>query len=235
MKTVQEWLRELDTEKLIEEYLYIDPIQYDRNESYLNRTVGEIKNAYKERLREYIERLRKVSVAEPEDGHQGLLYVHRIIKDGVDDQTFEMIHVDEFLEKGYDAPDYAYEFTDQAEIVGFLVADTPLTQRYIYELIADVMNEASFFGYEQEDLAEERQKLEEAAKEIDAGTAKTIPWETVKEEMERERGYTFDEESEDEKELHYKVIDAEMAYSKHSREKELDAIRALLLAGRDKQ
>ena len=40
MKTVQEWLRELDTEKLIEEYLYIDPIQYDRNESYLNRTVG---------------------------------------------------------------------------------------------------------------------------------------------------------------------------------------------------
>ena len=63
------------------------------------------------------------------------------------------------------------------------------------------MNEASFFGYEQEDLAEERQKLEEAAKEIDAGTAKTIPWETVKAEMERERGYTFDEESEDEKAL----------------------------------
>lgn len=72
MKTVREWLRELDTEKQIEEYLYIDPIQYDRHESYLNRTVGEIKNAYKECVREYIERLRTISVAEPEDGHQGL-------------------------------------------------------------------------------------------------------------------------------------------------------------------
>lgn len=71
MKTVQEWLRKLDTEKLIEEYLYIDPIQYDRHESYLNRTVGEIKHAYKECVRKYIERLRTISVAEPEDGHQG--------------------------------------------------------------------------------------------------------------------------------------------------------------------
>lgn len=46
--------------------------------------------------------------------------------------------------------------------MGFQVADTPLTQRYIYELVADVMHTASFFGFSQEDLPGEIEKLKKS-------------------------------------------------------------------------
>ena len=232
MKNVQEWLRELDTERLVKEYLRIDPIRYDSHPAYLDRTVREIRNARTDRIRRYIERLRTMTVKAPEDGQQGLLYAHRVMKDGMDDQTFGLIYVDELLEKGCDAQEYAYEFMEQAEIVGFLVADTPLTLRYIYQLMADVLNEASFFGFEQEDLETEWKKLADAAKEVDSGTAEMVPWETVKKELEERTGQTFDEQTQDEKKLYYRAVHAEMAYSQHSREKELHAVIDLLQAER---
>ena len=182
------------------------------------------------RIRQYIDRLRTIPVKEPEDGHRGLVYVHRIIRNGMHDQSAGLVHVDELLAQGCEAPDYGCELTDQAEIVGFLVADTPLTQRYMYELMADVLNSASFFGFEQETLEAERQKLVEAMEEIESGTAKMIPWETVKADLEKSIDCRFDEESEDERVLHNQVMEAENAYSRHSRQKELNAIRAMLMA-----
>ena len=121
---------------------------------------------------------------------------------------------------------------EQAEIIGFLVADTPLTLRYIYQLMADVLNEASFFGFEQEDLETEWKKLADAAKEVDSGTAEMVPWETVKKELEERTGQTFDEQTQDEKKLYYRAVHAETAYSQHSREKELHAVIDLLQAER---
>ena len=67
-----------------------------------------------------------------------------------------------------------YEFTRQEEIVGFLVSDTEFTQREIYEVLADVLYEASFFGYEQERLEDKIQKLRRAEKAIEEG--KTYPF-----------------------------------------------------------
>ena len=43
--------------------------------------------------------------------------------------------------------------------MGFLVAETEMTQRYIYELAANVMYEASFFGFEEEDKQEVVEEL----------------------------------------------------------------------------
>ena len=228
MKTVQEWLRELDTERLIDEYVYRDPPQYDRDESNLELTVGEIRDCHVDLVRGLIERLRTVPVKEPEDSRRGVLYVYRTVKDMSDEPAFGFAHVDELLEKGAEADDYAYEFCEQAEIAGFLVAETPLTLRYIYELMADVMYEASFFGFEQEDLAGELEAIRNAEKEIEDGTAVLHSWEDVKAEAEEKQGCPFDEESDDEYELRNRVIDAVMAYSNHSREKELAAVLKLI-------
>ena len=54
MKTIQEWLKELDTDRLIGAYLFNDPIQYDCNRSWLDRTVREIRDAWTDRIRQYI-------------------------------------------------------------------------------------------------------------------------------------------------------------------------------------
>jgi len=228
MKTVQEWLRELDTERLIEEYICRDPVQYDRDESNFGRTVGEIRDCHIALVRDLIERLRTVLVKKPKKGYQGVLFVYRIIRDMIEEPAFGFAHIDELLEKGDEADNYAYEFCEQAEIAGFLVADTPLTIQYIYELMADVMYEASFFGFEQEDLAGEWEAIRTAEKEIEDGTAELRPWDELKTEMEEEQGYPFDEESEDELELHRKIIGAVMDYSTHSMKKELTAVLELI-------
>lgn len=228
METVQAWLNKLDTEKLINTYLSENPISYDTHKEYLDHTVREIRDKYEETLRQYIERLRHLAVKPDDYGKQGLLYVRRIMSDGHRERSYNLIYMEELLEKGNNADDYAYEFTEQAVILGFLVAETPLTQRYIYELIADVLSEASFFGFEQEYLQEEKEKLLEAEREIDEGNGEGTTLEEFEAELEQEQGFTFDRESDDERALSHEVVVAELAYNSHSRKKELDLIRSMI-------
>ncbi len=54
-----------------------------------------------------------------------------------------------------------YNTSTHGEIVGLNVADTPYTQRHIYELMAQVVYEALRFGFNQERLPEKYSKLEE--------------------------------------------------------------------------
>ena len=221
MRTVQEILRELDSDRLIDTYLYDFPINYQKHK---DNTVAEINEQYRSKLLDFIERLRTMPIKQKKDGQPWLFYAHRYIQDEYDDVLFNLIPLNEFREKGYDCPSYAYEFDDQAEIVGYYVAETPLMKRHLYDFMSDLMNEASFFGFEQQHLKEERDELERRVKEVNDGTAELIPWEDVKSEF-AER---LDEESEDERELHNKVRQAAMDYSDHSKRKELDAVRKLL-------
>lgn len=162
LKTVQDVLRKLDTEKLVGTYRWHFPIGYEERVELLDMTVRDIQERVKAGLRLLIERLRTLPIKPSADGQQGLLFVHRIMKNGSHDRAYELVFIDELLRDGVNCNSYAYEFTEQAEILGFLVADTPLTQRYIYDLIADAMHQASFFGFAQEDLAGELEKLKQS-------------------------------------------------------------------------
>lgn len=223
MRMVQEWLREKEIDDLVNAYFYRFPIEFERKDN-LDLTVREIRDLRHNRLRNYISRLRELQICDSKDGHVGILFAHRIIKDGIDDVDFDLVHYDEVLEHGTDASGYAYEFTSQSEIMGFLVAETPMTLRYIDDLLADVLSEASFFGYEQEYLEENKQMLHERTQSVKDGTAKLIPWEKVKADLQEKYGLDLDEESPDESELHHDVIKAEYEYLKHSREKELKQV-----------
>ena len=108
------------------------------------------------------------------------------------------------------------------------VANTSLTQCYIYELVADVMHKASFFGFSQEALPTELEKIKQSCEESQESATKGIPFEEALDELGRRYGFFPDWESEDERELHHEVMRAELAYSMHSREKELAAILATL-------
>lgn len=228
LKTVQEVLCELDTEKLIGTYRWHFPIGYEEHPELLDMTVREIQERVRQGLRLFVERLQTLPVQSPEDGKQGLLFAHRIMKGGSHDRTFELIFIDELLRDGVKCQGYAYEFTEQAVIMGFQVANTPLTQRYIYELVADVMHTASFFGFSQEDLPRELEKLKQSYEESQESATKGIPFEEALDELGRKYGFAPDRESEDERELHHEVMRAELVYGMHSREKELAAILTVL-------
>lgn len=119
----------------------------------------------------YIERLKKLELQPTEDGSTPVLYAYETIAGAINftENEFGMIHLDELKKDVDNANDYAYEFQNQEEIMGYLVSNAPYTQENIYELMVDVMYEASFFGHENEHLDEEREYLQCAIKEIEEG------------------------------------------------------------------
>ena len=63
-----------------------------------------------------MERLRTLTVVAPEEGKKGLLFAHRIMKNGRHDRAFELVFMDELLRDGVKCQHYAYEFTEQEVI-----------------------------------------------------------------------------------------------------------------------
>lgn len=232
MRTVQEILRELDVDKLIDEYLYKDPIDY---ESFANKENGsweinEVRSRCHNRIREFIERLKTLQITPPEDGHTSIFLTYNHIKDGFDEPMFDLIHLDELMGNAERIEGYAYEFQHQSEIVGYLVAETELTEHYIYELMADVLFEASFFGYEEEHLEEERQSLDKAIKEMEdikAGKAEGR-MHTIEDLL----GDHFDPEDDTEKDLRQKAYEASHKYSEYSRNRELEKVKEMVVKER---
>lgn len=69
MKTVKDYLNELDTEKLVNTYVYMYPVDYEMSAELLDRTLREIKERHREVVRQLIERLSMLETTVPEDGH----------------------------------------------------------------------------------------------------------------------------------------------------------------------
>lgn len=226
MRTIQEYFCELDKKKIIETYLEEYPISY-RNFRNKNTTISQIEERVNKILCGFIERMKTINVENRKDSFRGIFYVHRSIKDEHKDQSYCLANISEILSGDIKETDYGYYALSQAEIMGFLVAETEMTQRYIYELAASVMYGASFFGFEQEDKQEVEEKLKKSAEKIKSGTGNYYTLEEFKKRF-SDIGCDFDEESPDETELRNKVIKASYDYRKHSAMNELDKIREML-------
>lgn len=172
MKTVQECLKELDIERLIDEYLDRDYIRREMIKVMKKKdmTTKELLYRYREAIREYIEYMRHVPLEQPEE--QGLLYVYQTLPGLIrDDYWHDLVIIPELREKGVDAEDYSYILCSRGEIAGFLVADTKLTQEHLLTLMADVLYEASYFGYTQEDIDDYLKEEEKTSNELEDGEA----------------------------------------------------------------
>ena len=223
MKTVQQYLMELDTDKLLDQYFFDYPIDYGL---FLHKelTVAQIRQRHFYRTRQFIHHLCELTIKENEDKKTCILLAYRIVNnDGMShDIDCALVYKDDVLKNGSDAQVYAFLLTEQREIVGFLVSDNEFTLRHIYELMANVLHEATFFGYDEET---QRKKIEETiesfenAKECDA-----IPFEKIKEEFQTKYGIEPDEETSDEKELRFAVLDAVKKYNDHCLKKELETL-----------
>ena len=86
--------------------------------------------------------------------------------------------------------------------MGHLVADTVLTKNNIYGLLTYILHEASWFGFSNEHLEEEREKLEKSMEDIEEGNCKTFSME----ELEKELGIIPEEKDEVAEELYRKVL-----------------------------
>ena len=162
MKTVQECLREIDTDELINAYLAIPFIRNEMIEVMKKRDTMmgiEIWNLFREKIRSYIDYMRNTPIEPLEES--SLLYIYEVPEGSLWGRfSHGLVHIAELKEKGTDAEDYAYTLCTHKQVAGFLVADTELTHDNMLGLMTDVLYEASFYGYTEEEIEEERQNVE---------------------------------------------------------------------------
>lgn len=170
MRTVQQYLRELNTRKLVDAFLSKEPIDYDNSNWKRNLTIRQVRKIERMRICRYINRLRSMAVTKPENGHRWVLYSYTVIGDFLRKSVeTRLLDFDELLENGIERTpvSWDYELKPQSEIVGYFVADTPINKEHIYDVMAEILSEASFFGYEQEGLEKNKRMMEKALKEAE--------------------------------------------------------------------
>ena len=219
MKTVQECFREVNEESLIRYYLYKYPINLNEiaNEDL---TVKAAKELIWDKLRKYIERLRNIDIEKFRDGEECILFYHKKMEKGFPDDTSSLVYLNELIEKQEEADTYDYIFTKHAEILGFYVADTEMTQEHMIPLLTDVMHTASIFGFEQERLQEEIEKILEAAEKTENGNTVYYSLDDIREKL----GLKKEEEDPMEDELRRNVARASFEYDRYCKKRELKAL-----------
>ncbi|MBB1109642.1 hypothetical protein H5S11_04025 [Limosilactobacillus sp. pH52_RY] len=133
----------MDEEKLINAYLYRFPINVQDCKDNEEK-IGEVKITTHKGMHKYLERLKNLPIMK--DNDQGIFFVHRCIKDDMNGEAFQLIFLNELRENREATKSYGYDFIEQAKIMGYWVAETPLTKYYLEDLMVDILYEASFFG-----------------------------------------------------------------------------------------
>lgn len=155
MKTVQELLQQTDRQQLIDNYLLKYPLEVE--DFATTKTIGEVEEAARQQLASYLERLAMIEIAERQDPY--VFYAYHHVEKGIPAPVFALANLAELQQLGDEAPTYSYLYSSHADIMGFLVAENKLTQHYQAELLVEIMHEAAFFGFQQEDLPSSQQKL----------------------------------------------------------------------------
>ena len=112
--------------------------------------------------------------------------------------------------------------------MGYLVADNKLTQDYLYDLLAQFLNELSFFGTDPEEhrkkVEQTHTDLDQAMEEIKAGH--TIPAEQVFRELAEKHGFPVDEKDEFKDGLRSEIFAAQYKHSRYCHWRERSRILA---------
>lgn len=231
VKTVQELLKEVDKEQLINEYFYTYPIKVsDIKEEDSGLTIKEVKERRRKTMEKYINRLINLKVELSDDGDDYILFAYNVFMEDFENVDYALISKKELLfEIGFEeegnCTNYSFMLSNQEEIMRYLVADTKLTQDNIYDLLVYVLYEASWFGYENEDLEEEKQKLEEATKEIEEGKYSSFTIEDMREEL----GLPQKEQDKRQEELLKKIFHTTYDFSQYSFKKEARRVKRELI------
>lgn len=241
MLTVQETLKQLSPEDkadLIDTYISRF-LQYPLDKfTFKNRIPDKIKKMtveewYKlthDKIEKYIERLSSIEPKTPDYDQKDqpiIIGLQEFDYDMLTRTVAELFH----LHQLYDAKNdeelanitpYGYEFEKQAYIVNYLISDDELTQYDLTDILADVLHEASWFGYADEHKAEENAKLEKSIQEADDGKTYSIEELLGPEEVNRP-----DKLDDEELRLERDIFDAQNKFSQHMKLKQLKKVLAL--------
>jgi hypothetical protein len=218
MKTVQQWLREIDRQELVNTYQFLYPPEFWRlkNEEI---SVAEVYRRQAELLNNFIDELLQLTPSH-EDAKM-IFLATSAYKDGFPDEQATLVAVDELDENSL-PESYSWMLTDREKLVGYKIADSELTLDNMCSILAQIIEESSFLGYSKDTFESEResliQSLEQSEKDIEDGNVYSADevWEHL----------GLKREAPDPKadELRAGVIRAEVEYNQYYRSKELSAL-----------
>ena len=219
MKTVQQCLRDIDIHELADAYMERIPITFKQviDTNNTDSTILCIKANEKEQIIKVIDYMRTVELKPGKE--KAILYAYDCVEKDFKEPAFSLVHINDLKTIGIEAHGYAYEFCEQAEIASFYVADTEYTQAHIIDLLVDVLYESTFFGFGQEELEEQKAKLEEAMKEIENCHFQSVPANEVFNEL-----GICNECDEQEEVLREQFYKAKSAYNEYLRKKQLSLV-----------
>lgn len=139
MKTVKEWLNKINIQKLIGYYQTMYPIYLDDTQLDETITIRRCRDMERSKLPDAIHQLQNLPITLPDNEIQYIIFSHKILIDSSDDETYAIVNVNELLDYCVGADTSGYDMYDPAEILSFLVADTPFTRAHIYGLLCDVL------------------------------------------------------------------------------------------------
>ena len=234
MKTIQEYLKNCNRKEIINMYIYkyaFTPELIDKK--YQNITCGEIIKKYTEILNNYIDKLISIKPNFDNDEVWILLSTHSY---GEFDDNIQhlLIKKSDLLSKDdlESVESYAYNLSPFEEILSYYVADTYLTQYEINDLLVDFLHESSWTGFEQENLKQTVEDLEESLREIDENkeNPKTLySAEEVFKQLEEEYGFEPEKKDEKQENAYKKFLKNIMEYEKECKNIELKKLKDLLI------
>lgn len=226
MKTIQEVIREMDPEAIEKAFFYKYPVKLQEMPHDTELTVDECRNRISERFQSFLGRLKDMEKLPAPDKKQGILFVHKTCEEfSGDDYDVDLIHMDELLaaEDVSKVTGYAYEFSKQEECLGFLIADNKLTQDNLMEVVVSFLYELSFFGYEQENLQEKLDELDQSMREAKEHPESLCTFDA--DEFRKEFGLPEEEIYPKEKEYRAEINEAIWRYTSYCRGIELERIK----------
>ena len=116
--------------------------------------------------------------------------------------------------------------TDRDKLMGFLVADTRLTQDNLCDILAQILDKASFFGFSTGEFESGREEYNRMVREFEKDLAKTLalPDEFVRDHS----GFPTISEDPKAEELIWLALDAEVEYAKHCKKREIEELRRIM-------
>lgn len=123
MKTVKEWLNEINIQKLIGYCRTMYPTYLDDTRLDETMTIRQCRDMERSNLQDAIHNLQNTPATLPDDGIQYIIFGHKILIDSTDDEVYVIVSVNQLLDYCIGADTMGYDQYDCSEILGFLVAD----------------------------------------------------------------------------------------------------------------
>lgn len=235
MKTIQEYLRNCDRKEIINMYIYKYAFTSELiNKKYENITCGEIIKKYKKILNDYIDKL--ISIKPNVDNKEKWILLSTHVYGEFNDNIQHLLIKKSDLLSNDDLESlqsYAYNLSPFEDILGFYVADTYLTQYEINDLLVDFLYESSWTGFEQENLKQIVDDLEESIREIDKNKKDSKSLYSVEEvfkELEEKHGFEPEKKDEKQERAYKEFLKSLFEYEKECKNIELKKLKDLLLA-----